>query len=165
MEKLLDLQAEQAYTARVQQLLLALIEQAQEISGSHTESIRAIIADAWDELRLRPTALSPEDMQQLSTEVDRFVTRRQLAQDMAERSRRMLMSPFFGRVDFVEQGSDQVEKIVIGLYSLPDEKGNIAVHDWRAPICSLYYDALPGDVSYRAPEGEIVGQKPKTSNF
>lgn len=158
MEKLLDLQAEQAYTARVQQLLLALIEQAQEISGSHTESIRAIIADAWDELRLRPTALSPEDMQQLSTEVDRFVTRRQLAQDMAERSRRMLMSPFFGRVDFVEQGSDQVEKIVIGLYSLPDEKGNIAVHDWRAPICSLYYDALPGDVSYRAPEGEIVGQ-------
>ena len=97
-------------------------------------------------------------MQQLSAEVDRFAARRQFVQDLAHRSHRMLMNPFFGRVDFVEKGTDTVEKIVIGLYSLPDEKGNLMVHDWRAPICSLYYDALPGDVSYRAPEGEIVGQ-------
>ena len=158
MEHLMDLEAERAYTARVQQLLLALIEQSQEISGSHAESIRMIIADAWDELRLRPTALSPEDMQQLSTEVDRFALRKQFAQDMAERSHRMLMNPFFARVDFVEQGTDEVERIVIGLYSLPDEKGNLMVHDWRAPICSLYYDALPGDVSYRSPSGEISGR-------
>ena len=158
MDQNLELQAERAYTARVQQLLLALIEQAQEISGSHAESIRMIIADAWDELRLRPTALSPEDMQQLSTEVDRYALRQQFAQDMAERSRRMLMNPFFARVDFVEQGADEVERIVIGLYSLPDEKGSLMVHDWRAPICSLYYDALPGDVSYRSPSGEISGR-------
>ena len=158
MDQLLFLQEEREYTARVQQLLLAVIEQAQEIAGSHADSIRAIIADAWDELRLRPTALSPEDMQQLSAEVDRFAARRQFVQDLAHRSHIMLMNPFFGRVDFVEKGTDTVEKIVIGLYSLPDEKGNLMVHDWRAPICSLYYDALPGDVSYRAPEGEIVGQ-------
>ena len=158
MDQNLELQAERAYTARVQQLLLALIEQAQEISGSHAESIRMIIADAWDELRLRPTALSPEDMQQLSTEVDRYALRQQFAQDMAERSRRMLMNPFFARVDFVEQGADEVERIVIGLYSLPDEKGSLMVHDWRAPICSLYYDALPGDVTYRSPSGEISGR-------
>ena len=158
MDQNLELQAERAYTARVQQLLLALIEQAQEISGSHAKSIRMIIADAWDELRLRPTALSPEDMQQLSTEVDRYALRQQFAQDMAERSRRMLMNPFFARVDFVEQGADEVERIVIGLYSLPDEKGSLMVHDWRAPICSLYYDALPGDVSYRSPSGEISGR-------
>ena len=35
MDHLKDLQAEQAYTVRVQQLLLALIEQARVISGSH----------------------------------------------------------------------------------------------------------------------------------
>ena len=97
-------------------------------------------------------------MQQLSTEVDRYALRQQFAQDMAERSRRMLMNPFFARVDFVEQGADEVERIVIGLYSLPDEKGSLMVHDWRAPICSLYYDALPGDVSYRSPSGEISGR-------
>lgn len=160
MNQLMELQAERDYTEQVQQLLLAVIEQSEKIAGSHAEAIHAIIADAWDELRLRPTALSPEDMQQLSTEVDRILVRRKFVEHMAERSHRMLMNPFFGRVDFIEKGSDLKEKIVIGLYSLPDEHGNLMVHDWRAPICSLYYDALPGDVSYRAPEGEIVGTMP-----
>ena len=158
MEQLMQLQQEREYTARVQQLLLAVIEQSQEISGSHSESIRMILADAWDELRVRPTALSPEEMQQLSTEVDRYLVRKQFAEDMAQRSHQMLMNPFFARIDFVEKGTDELEKIVIGLYSLPDEKGNLLVHDWRAPICGLYYDAEPGDVSYMSPSGEIFGQ-------
>ena len=158
MEQLNELQAERAYTERVQRLLLAVIEQSQELSGSHAESIRMILADAWEELRLRPTAISPEEMQQLATEVDRFNARKKFVEDMAERSRRMLMNPFFARIDFVEKDSDELEKIVIGLYSLPDEKGNLMVHDWRAPICSLYYDAEPGDVSYQSPSGEIVGR-------
>ena len=59
MEQLNELQAERAYTERVQRLLLAVIEQSQELSGSHAESIRMILADAWEELRLRPTAISP----------------------------------------------------------------------------------------------------------
>lgn len=158
MDHLKDLRAEQEYTARVQQLLLALIEQAQVISGSHSESIRAIVADAWEELRLRPTAISQEELDQLSTEVDRFVARKQFTMNMAERSRRMLMNPFFARVDFVEEGHDEIEKIVIGLYSLKDEQGNLLVHDWRAPVCSLYYDSEPGDVSYGSPSGEIFGK-------
>lgn len=158
MEDLKDLREEQEYASHVQQLLLALIEQAQEISDSHSESIRMIIADAWDELRVKPTALSPEDLQQLSTEIDRYMTRKKFDEDLVERSKRMLKNPFFGRVDFIEKGSDQIEKIVIGLYSLPDEKGQLLVHDWRAPICSLYYDAEPGDVSYISPSGEIFGQ-------
>jgi len=70
MEHLRDLPNEQAYTVRVQQLLLALIEQAQRISADHLESIQAIVADAWEELRVKPTALSAEDLEQLSTEVD-----------------------------------------------------------------------------------------------
>ena len=53
MEQQKDFREEQAYTAKVQQLMLALIEQADKISGSHSESIRAIIADAWEELRVQ----------------------------------------------------------------------------------------------------------------
>ncbi len=158
MEQLKDFREEQAYTAKVQQLMLALIEQADRISGSHSESIRAIIADAWEELRVRPTQLSVQDLEQLSVEVDRFAARREFTMEMAERYRRMLMNPFFARVDFIEEGSDQLEKIVIGLYSLEDEGGNLLVHDWRAPVCSLYYDSMPGDVSYQSPSGTIVGR-------
>ncbi|MBQ6374490.1 MAG: AAA family ATPase [Clostridia bacterium] len=158
MDNLRELKEEQAYTVRVQQLLLALIEQAQEISRDHLESIQAIVADAWEDLRVKPTALSEEDLEQLSTEVDRFVVRREFTDSLAERSRRMLRNPFFARVDFIERGSTQVEKIVIGLYSLKDEKGELLVHDWRAPVCSLYYDAMPGEAKYESPSGDIFGQ-------
>lgn len=158
MDELRDMRAEQAYTAQVQRLMLAIIEQADAISGSHSESIRAIIADAWEELRVRPTQLSAQDMEQLSTEIDRFVARREFTRELAERYRKMLMNPFFARVDFIEAGSDEVEKIVIGLYSLEDEKGRLLVHDWRAPVCSLYYDSMPGDVEYNSPGGKIMGK-------
>ena len=158
MEQLADLKQEREYTAKVQELLLAVIEQADLLSGSHAEAIRAIIADAWEDLRMRPTALSPTDLEQLSTEIDRFAARKTFTQDMAARYRRMLMSPFFARVDFVEEGQDELEKIVIGLYSLKNEKGEIVVHDWRAPVCSLFYDSMPGDVEYRCPAGVVRGQ-------
>ncbi|MBQ3575341.1 MAG: hypothetical protein IJA26_06705, partial [Clostridia bacterium] len=158
MEELRDMSAEQAYTAQVQQLMLAIIEQADNLSGSHSESIRAIIADAWEELRVRPTQLSVQDLEQLSTEVDRFVARREFTRELAERYRRMLMNPFFARVDFIEEGNEEIEKIVIGLYSLEDEKGRLLVHDWRAPVCSLYYDSMPGDVEYNSPSGKICGK-------
>ena len=157
MENLKDLLEEQAYTARVQQLLLALIEQAQEISRDHLQSIQAIVADAWEDLRVKPTALSEEDLEQLSTEVDRFVARREFTDSLAERSRRMIEKPFFARVDFTENGVGQLERIVIGLYSLKDEKGELMVHDWRAPVCSLYYDAMPGEAAYDSPSGRIEG--------
>ncbi|MBR6891136.1 MAG: hypothetical protein IKN05_09115, partial [Clostridia bacterium] len=156
--RLTELHGEQAYTARVQQLLLALIERAQVISVDHLQSIHAIVADAWEDLRVKPTALSEEDLEQLSAEVDRFVVRRQFADSMAERSRRMLMKPFFARVDFQEDGTAAAERIVIGLYSLKDEKGELLVHDWRAPVCSLYYDAMPGEAAYQSPSGEIRGR-------
>ena len=158
MDERRDFIQEQAYTARVQELMLAIIEQADEISGSHSESIRAIIADAWEELRVRPTQLSVQDLEQLSVELNRITARREFTRELAERYRRMLMNPFFARVDFIEDGESENEKIVIGLYSLEDRKGHLLVHDWRAPVCSLYYDSEPGPVSYNSPGGLISGR-------
>ena len=158
MEQLAALREEREYTARVQELLLAVIEQSDIISGDHSESIRAIIADAWEDLRMRPTALSPYDLEQLSAEIERFIVRKTFTQDLAARYRRMLMNPFFARVDFIEEGAQELEKIVIGLYSLKNEKGEIMVHDWRAPVCSLYYDTMPGAAQYNCPSGVIKGE-------
>ena len=59
---------------------------------------------------------------------------------------------------YTAAGAEEIEKIVIGLYSLEDEKGHLLVHDWRAPVCSLYYDSMPGDVSYDSPSGRIIGK-------
>ena len=60
------LRAEQEYTQRVQQLLLSVIEQSTSISADHAEAVHMIVADAWDELRMTPTALSPQDLEPVS---------------------------------------------------------------------------------------------------
>ncbi len=152
-----ELLREREYTAHVQQLLYAVIGQSRDFNGQHNQAIRQLLADAWDELRLKPTALSEKDLEQLSIDLDRYTARKAFNEDLVRRSEKMLLSPFFARVDFAEEGTDGSEKIVIGLYSLRDEQGNIAVHDWRAPICSLYYDSQPGPASYTCPQGVISG--------
>ena len=152
------LRAEQEYTQRVQQLLLCVIEQSTSISADHAEAVHMIVADAWDELRMKPTALSPQDLEQLSAEVDRYLVRKSFTDDLAERYKRMLMAPFFARVDFAEAGENAPEKIVIGLYSLRGKDDEMLVHDWRAPVCSLYYDSMPGPCRYDSPSGEIQGE-------
>ena len=157
MENRSDLHEEQLYTAQVQQLLIQLIEQARAVSADHLKTMQAIVADAWEDLRVRPTALSEQDLEQLSADVDQFVVRREFVENLAQRAQRMIENPFFGRVDFAEQGQEAVERIVIGLYSLKDLQGELMVHDWRAPVCSLYYDCMPGEAGYESPEGPIEG--------
>lgn len=154
-----ELQKEQRFTARVQQLLSAAIDKAKGFADEHMESIRSLLVDAWEELRMKPTALSPKDLEQLSQEVHHFLARHDLSKENERQYRQMLLNPFFARIDFQEDGSDVVEKIVIGLYSLTDPaNGERVVYDWRAPVCSLYYDSLPGPVAYMSPSGVMRGQ-------
>ncbi|MGI6172645.1 MAG: HelD family protein [Christensenellales bacterium] len=157
MEYSEELRLEKEYTALVQQLLYAVVSRYKGYSEYHDESIRMLLSDAWEELRVKPTALSPQDLEQLSTEIDRFLVRKAFTQELAARYKKMLTNPYFARVDFRENGRRELEKIVIGLYSLKNTDGALLVHDWRAPICSLYYDSMPGEVSYDSPSGTISG--------
>lgn len=72
--------------------------------------------------------------------------------------RKMLASPYFGRFDFLEDGLPDNEKIYIGLHNVVDSRmGSIYVHDWRAPISSIFYRYELGSASYDAPMGTITG--------
>ncbi|WP_040985624.1 RNA polymerase recycling motor HelD [Oceanobacillus jeddahense] len=71
---------------------------------------------------------------------------------------RLKNQPYFGRVDFQEEGSEEVEKIYIGTSSLMDEEEkDFLIYDWRAPISSIYYDYAPGPVEYRTEEETVYG--------
>ena len=80
-----ELLMEQAYTEKVQQLLLTAIANSSDNSRDHIASIKQLMADAWDELRLKPTALSEQDMQQLAGEVDRYLARKALNDNLIKR--------------------------------------------------------------------------------
>ncbi|WP_417900304.1 RNA polymerase recycling motor HelD [Bacillus haimaensis] len=72
--------------------------------------------------------------------------------------RRMQAAPYFGRIDFVEEGNSTQEQIYIGISSLIDNSGeNFLIYDWRAPVSSVYYDYQPGPAKYLTPGGEIHG--------
>ncbi len=66
-------------------------------------------------------------------------------------------NPYFGSITFVEE--NQSQKIYIGITHLEDTKNDkYLIHDWRAPISSLFYDYEIGDASYIAPGGKINGK-------
>lgn len=72
--------------------------------------------------------------------------------------KRLLPSPYFGRIDFEEAGIGGTETIYIGVSSFVDEEGlQFLIYDWRTPIASLYYDHSPGAAAYQTPGGLIEG--------
>ena len=80
------------------------------------------------------------------------------------RCRRMLDSPYFARIDFREDPAspsyvdDTAERIYIGRAALMDRRTlDARVYDWRSPIASLFYRAVPGSCKFTAPAGEIFG--------
>lgn len=76
-----------------------------------------------------------------------------------KRLKRMLDSPYFGRVDFVYDGEDAAEKFYIGIGNFAEKAGAVPlIYDWRAPVSSLFYDYDKGPASYPAPSGVIKGE-------
>ncbi|WP_404451036.1 ATP-binding domain-containing protein [Virgibacillus necropolis] len=68
-------------------------------------------------------------------------------------------SPYFGRIDFLEDRESNEDQIYIGVASMMDkEDENFLIYDWRAPISSMYYDFSPGEASYETVEGTITGE-------
>jgi DNA helicase-2/ATP-dependent DNA helicase PcrA len=71
---------------------------------------------------------------------------------------RLLDTPYFGRIDFHEEGEEGTEPVYIGLGSLMDRNDeDFLIYDWRAPISSMYYDFAPGPAKYDSLDGEIKG--------
>lgn len=71
---------------------------------------------------------------------------------------RLFLSPCFARMDFKPDG-EELEAVYIGIHPLLDDGGaTMLIHDWRAPICGMYYDHEAGPASYVCPAGRISGE-------
>lgn len=75
------------------------------------------------------------------------------------RMKRLLDSPFFGRVDFVYEDEEEPEHFYIGLGNFSEKTGRVPlIYDWRAPVSGLFYDYDKGSASYEAPGGRMEGE-------
>ncbi|MEX0994753.1 MAG: hypothetical protein WD599_04440, partial [Balneolaceae bacterium] len=76
-----------------------------------------------------------------------------------ERLQKLIKSPYFGRIDFRESGSEKASPVYIGIHSYFDEEENEnLIHDWRAPVSSMFYDFEPGQASFDSPSGKKEGE-------
>ncbi|WP_339300576.1 RNA polymerase recycling motor HelD [Paenibacillus sp. FSL R5-0623] len=131
--------------------------------GSFRDEVVGMRKDFWDEVTMNFS--EADDVGETSTSM------RQQSQVLSDRERshlntaaaldkmkRLHHSPYFGRIDFKEDGYPNAERIYLGIASLLDEKEeSFLVYDWRAPISNLYYDGAPGPITYQTPSGEISG--------
>ncbi|MFW2491847.1 RNA polymerase recycling motor HelD [Clostridium chromiireducens] len=77
---------------------------------------------------------------------------------LEEKYERVLLSPYFARMDFNEKGEDRAEKCYIGISNLINDNFDFLVYDWRAPISSMFYDYEIGEAEYKCPEGTVGGK-------
>jgi len=142
--------------------------------GRRIEELKEEVQDVWADVRDIRQRFWEEVTVNLTDADDRIETAasmRQQAETLSERERRyrkasdamkklirLQQNPYFGRVDFVEEGEREAERIYLGIASFQDgEFGPFLIYDWRAPISSLYYDHDIGEASYHTPMGEIKG--------
>lgn len=64
-------------------------------------------------------------------------------------------NPYFGRINF--KTKDEENDVYIGITHV-DKDDKYYVHDWRSPICNLFYDYEVGPAEYKVEDDTIKGE-------
>ncbi|MDF2924994.1 MAG: helicase UvrD [Paenibacillaceae bacterium] len=115
------------------------------------EKAGAAISRQLEELRAVARYTGPNFTEQVLESL-REETRTKLAAAIPE--------PYFGRLDFQEEGTQTPAPLYIGKTGVEDkDTGKPMVIDWRAPVASLFYSFTGGDgpAEYDSPDGLIEG--------
>lgn len=139
------------------------LEKGMNAASNYKKEAISIQKKMWEEVKCAPTGLSdldaPAQAWQYQVDISNQARKYKFSYDMVSRLERMSQSPYFGRIDFLEDGEESAEKIYIGIYNLREtDSMGILVYDWRAPISSMFYDYEVGPCSYDCPAGLVHGQ-------
>lgn len=159
-----DWKIEKERVDRVKTLIGRKIEKL----GEHIKTLKDRVIDIrknfWDDVTV--------NLDEMDDVIETQASLKQQAEFLSERERshgqlskeadtleRLYQSPYFGRIDFLEEGEAVAEPIYIGMASLMDEQEeDFLIYDWRAPISSMYYDYPPGKAAYRAIDETVHGE-------
>nr|WP_322348783.1 RNA polymerase recycling motor HelD [Paenibacillus albus] len=158
-----DWQQEQARVNDVTKQIRAKISSLEESTSETMSEMVDIRKNFWDDV-----TVNFEDSAEMA---ETYASLKQQAEILSERERthrhaalqlrtlrKLKSSPYFGRIDFAENG-EPVDQVYLGIASLRDDKDeNYLIYDWRAPIASLYYDYPPGPAVVETPMGLISGE-------
>lgn len=158
-----EFQQEQKRVDRVMQEVTEQIRHLEEDATRQRDEVVRIRRHFWDENKVNLDSFDDfletiiglrQEAQALSVSEG---THRSSAKKLAE-LRSLQKTPYFGRIDFKEEGEPEKEAVYIGISTLTDASGEeFLVYDWRAPVSSVYYDHEPGPAEYSTPGGTVKG--------
>ena len=98
-----------------------------------------------------------DEFAHLNMQIENLEKQNQTLEKDNKRLKKQKYNPYFGRFDFKADDEAEATKYYVGLGVVQNENEKL-VYDWRADICSLYYDDQFGKASYTCPAGEISGE-------
>ena len=101
------------------------------------------------------TEMDPSEMRTLMSNNDIEISIMMSRGAYLQKLYKVQNKPYFGSIIF-NNPEDGIQNIYIGITHVEDNL-NYYVHDWRSPICSLFYDYELGNAKYEAPGGTIEG--------
>lgn len=154
---------ELAWLEQVRGLIWSQLCVSEEQVIHFREKLLATNWNMWKDV-LSPTGDFEEDFEmivhtgQYLKERTNLIVTYEFYQQIVQRLKRMHAAPYFGRIDFHEQGKDEAEAMYIGIATFFDEQESCLIYDWRAPVSSMFYDFGPGPARYECKEGAIQGE-------
>lgn len=120
-----------------------------------------------EHIKLSETVTYMEQQLSMKQQIPRYIGKELVEQALDDQRQlqiqalqRALPSPYFGRIDFQEQGKEDFVPYYIGKHGVEGENQQILVVDWRAPLASMFYSfsGASSQAEYVAPEGLIEGE-------
>lgn len=97
-----------------------------------------------------------DELADVNLQIENLENQNDLFSKEIKRLTKQSTNPYFGRFDFKEKSETQEKPYYVGL-GIVQDNDDILVHDWRADICSLYYDDHIGKNFYSCQDGNIEG--------
>jgi DNA helicase-2/ATP-dependent DNA helicase PcrA len=133
------------------------IDEASENQQASRGELQNALADYWES-----PGVSLGEQSQLTEAVQRQRSLAGFSQRRRLQYVKMASSPYFGRIDFAENGlpgAAAPEMIYIGIATLTESKTGVClVYDWRSPVAGMFYDYELGNAQYQCPAGTISGK-------
>ncbi|KOP82662.1 helicase [Bacillus sp. FJAT-21945] len=158
-----ELQQEQKRVDSVMATITQEINRLEEETSRRRNEVVHIRKHFWDEIKVNTDTFDDylETIIGLRQEAQALAVNQSAHRHASKRLstlRQMHEIPYFGRIDYIEEGTSTQDQIYIGISSLSDPSGeDFLIYDWRAPISSVYYDYQPGPAKYVTPGGTIQG--------
>lgn len=147
-------QEEVSYMKSVIKRLETILNKLDEIISNNAKDLRAYKDYLWE----NQSEMDRAEKSAVRHNVSQTVMSSEAIVDQKRRIRKMMEIPYFGRIDFQEKGNSDVLPFYLGIHSFYDkEKKENVIHDWRAPISTMFYDFETGPAHYEAPQGTIEG--------